>query len=94
MISETDLAFMNEALVLAREAGSLGEVPVGAVIVCDGEIVGRGFNRPIMSSDPTAHAEVMAAPSTQHPAGAPSPAARSEHVRSALRTLKAVFAKG
>ena len=60
MTSETDLAFMNEALALAREAGSLGEVPVGALVVCDGEVVGRGFNRPIMSSDPTAHAEIMA----------------------------------
>ncbi|AOF83071.1 cytidine and deoxycytidylate deaminase zinc-binding region family protein [Methyloversatilis sp. RAC08] len=58
--TETDLAFMNEALALAREAGALGEVPVGAVVVCDGEIVGRGYNRPIMAHDPTAHAEVMA----------------------------------
>jgi tRNA(adenine34) deaminase len=57
---ESDLAFMNEALALAREAGALGEVPVGAVVVCDGEIVGRGYNRPIMANDPTAHAEVMA----------------------------------
>ncbi|MFH1812824.1 MAG: tRNA adenosine(34) deaminase TadA [Pseudomonadota bacterium] len=57
---ESDLAFMNEALALAREAGALGEVPVGAVVVCDGEIVGRGYNRPIMAHDPTAHAEVMA----------------------------------
>lgn len=58
--SETDLMFMNEALALAREAGSLGEVPVGAIVVCAGEIVGRGYNRPIMANDPTAHAEVMA----------------------------------
>ncbi|MCQ9378971.1 tRNA adenosine(34) deaminase TadA [Methyloversatilis sp. XJ19-49] len=58
--TDTDLAFMNEALALAREAGALGEVPVGAVVVCDGEIVGRGYNRPIMAHDPTAHAEVMA----------------------------------
>jgi tRNA(adenine34) deaminase len=58
--TDTDLAFMNEALALAREAGALGEVPVGAVVVCDGEIVGRGYNRPIMANDPTAHAEVMA----------------------------------
>lgn len=57
---DTDLVFMNEALALAREAGALGEVPVGAVVVCDGEIVGRGYNRPIMAHDPTAHAEVMA----------------------------------
>lgn len=58
--ADIDIAFMNEALALAREAGSLGEVPVGAVVVCEGEIVGRGFNRPIMAHDPTAHAEVMA----------------------------------
>ncbi|MDP3874036.1 MAG: tRNA adenosine(34) deaminase TadA [Methyloversatilis sp.] len=58
--ADTDLGFMNEALGLAREAGALGEVPVGAVVVCDGEIVGRGYNRPIMAHDPTAHAEVMA----------------------------------
>jgi tRNA(adenine34) deaminase len=57
---DADLEFMNEALVLAREAGALGEVPVGAIVVLDGRIVGRGFNRPIMSHDPTAHAEVMA----------------------------------
>ena len=60
MSSVADLLFMNEALALAREAGSLGEVPVGAVVVSNGEIVGRGFNRPIMANDPTAHAEVMA----------------------------------
>lgn len=57
---DADLEFMNEALALAREAGALGEVPVGAIVVLDGRIVGRGFNRPIMSHDPTAHAEVMA----------------------------------
>jgi tRNA(adenine34) deaminase len=53
-------AFMREALSLAREAGSLDEVPVGAVVVREGKIVGRGFNQPILSHDPTAHAEVMA----------------------------------
>jgi tRNA(adenine34) deaminase len=52
--------FMGVALELAREAATLGEVPVGAVIVRDGEIVGRGFNQPIGRHDPTAHAEVMA----------------------------------
>jgi tRNA(adenine34) deaminase len=55
-----DEQFMRAALDLAREAGSLGEVPVGAVVVKDGEIVGRGFNQPIGRHDPTAHAEVMA----------------------------------
>lgn len=59
-MSERDEFFMREALALAREAGTLGEVPVGAVVVLDGEIVGRGFNHPIGRHDPTAHAEVMA----------------------------------
>ena len=52
--------FMQQALGLAREAGERGEVPVGAVIVLDGEIIGRGSNAPIAANDPTAHAEIMA----------------------------------
>jgi tRNA(adenine34) deaminase len=59
-MTEREEFFMREALALAREAGALGEVPVGAVIVLDGQIVGRGFNQPIVRHDPTAHAEVMA----------------------------------
>ena len=51
---------MREALSLARAAECLGEVPVGAVVVLDGKIVGRGFNAPIGESDPTAHAEIAA----------------------------------
>ena len=51
---------MGLALGLAHEAGAAGEVPVGALIVLDGAIIGRGFNRPIARHDPTAHAEVMA----------------------------------
>lgn len=51
---------MQAALDLAREAGSLDEVPVGAVVVVDNRIVGRGFNQPISRRDPTAHAEIMA----------------------------------
>lgn len=51
---------MRAALALARDAAALDEVPVGAVIVIDGEIVGRGFNQPINRHDPTAHAEIMA----------------------------------
>ena len=51
---------MKAALVLAREAGALGEVPVGAVVVREGVIVGRGCNQPIRRHDPTAHAEIMA----------------------------------
>lgn len=57
---EVDAAFMREALALASAAAALGEVPVGAVVVKDGEIVGRGSNRPIGASDPTAHAEIVA----------------------------------
>ena len=53
-------AFMREALALAGQAAAAGEVPVGAVVVRDGRIIGRGYNRPISSADPTAHAEVVA----------------------------------
>jgi tRNA(adenine34) deaminase len=55
-----DELFMREALTLARQAEANGEVPVGAVVVVKGEIVGRGFNSPIAKSDPTAHAEILA----------------------------------
>jgi tRNA(adenine34) deaminase len=60
MTANQDARFMQEALVLARQAEAADEVPVGAVVVLDGEIVGRGFNRPISSGDPTAHAEMIA----------------------------------
>ena len=56
----TDEDYMREALAQARLAWEKGEVPVGAVVVKNGEIVGRGFNQPISSHDPSAHAEVMA----------------------------------
>lgn len=55
-----DEHFMREALVEAGKAYALGEVPVGAVLVVNGEIVGRGYNQPITALDATAHAEVMA----------------------------------
>ena len=55
-----DEFFMREALSLARAAECLGEVPVGAVVVLEGEVVGRGFNTPIGENDPTAHAEIAA----------------------------------
>ena len=55
-----DEFFMREALALAREAERAGEVPVGAVLVQGGTIVGRGFNSPIARNDPTAHAEILA----------------------------------
>jgi tRNA(adenine34) deaminase len=52
--------FMREALTLARASGDADEVPVGAVVVLDGQVIGRGRNQPITALDPTAHAEVMA----------------------------------
>jgi tRNA(adenine34) deaminase len=56
----SDPHFMSQALALADEAAKRGEVPVGAVVVKDGAIIGRGFNRPITTADPTAHAEIVA----------------------------------
>ena len=55
-----DELFMREALSLAEQGAALGEVPVGAVLVQNGEIIGRGFNSPISLNDPSAHAEVQA----------------------------------
>lgn len=55
-----DLHFMSRALELAREAEAAGEVPVGAVIVKDGSIIAEGWNRPISTHDPSAHAEMIA----------------------------------
>jgi tRNA(Arg) A34 adenosine deaminase TadA len=55
-----DAQFMAEALEQARLGAQLGEVPVGAVLVRDGEVLGRGFNQPIASRDPSAHAEMVA----------------------------------
>ncbi len=57
---ESDLEFMGAALELAEQAEEKGEVPVGAVLVIDNEIIGRGSNAPIGAIDPTAHAEVLA----------------------------------
>lgn len=56
----SDETFMREALALALQARALGEVPVGAVVVKNGVIIGRGFNQPITSIDPTTHAEIVA----------------------------------
>ena len=56
----TDADYMRHALELAKQSQAAGEVPVGAVVVKDGEIVGRGFNAPISRHDPSAHAEMMA----------------------------------
>ena len=56
----TDEAFMRRALELARRAQEEGEVPVGAVVVLNENVLGEGWNRPITASDPTAHAEIQA----------------------------------
>jgi len=55
-----DELWMQEALRCAQRALEAGEVPVGAVVICEGRIVGRGFNRNILDRDPTAHAEIVA----------------------------------
>jgi len=55
-----DLFWMQRALELAQKAESLGEVPIGAVLVKDDQIIGEGYNSPISRHDPTAHAEIMA----------------------------------
>ncbi len=57
---ESDGQWMRQALALAGEAARVGEVPVGAVVVDRGRVVGRGYNAPISQQDPTAHAEVQA----------------------------------
>jgi tRNA(adenine34) deaminase len=56
----SDEVWMEAALRAAQRALEAGEVPVGAVVVCDGKIIGRGWNRNISDSDPTAHAEIIA----------------------------------
>lgn len=58
--SDTDLLYMQRAMVLAQQAAAANEVPVGAVLVRAGKIIGEGFNRVISSHDPTAHAECVA----------------------------------
>jgi tRNA(adenine34) deaminase len=58
--SNTDELFMEEALRSAQRALEAGDVPVGAVVVCAGRIVGRGWNRNLADTDPTAHAEIVA----------------------------------
>ncbi len=55
-----DRKFMQQALRLAKSAEQAGEVPVGAVVVYDGDVIGEGWNQPILLHDPTAHAEIMA----------------------------------
>ena len=62
----SDVKFMQMALQLAQQGASKEEVPVGAVLVHDGRIIGEGYNQPILSCDPTAHAEVVALRSACH----------------------------
>jgi tRNA(adenine34) deaminase len=60
MNDQADQQFMEQALKLARQAAELGEVPVGAVVVRHNKVVGRGWNQPIRSNNPCAHAEIIA----------------------------------
>jgi tRNA(adenine34) deaminase len=59
-LKPSDESFLEQAIALAREAEQAGEVPVGAVVVLDGRVIGRGHNCPISRRDPTAHAEMLA----------------------------------
>jgi len=59
-VSAADERWMEEALRCAQRALEAGELPVGAVVVCDGQVVGRGWNRNLIDFDPTAHAEIVA----------------------------------
>ena len=59
-MSDRDAEFMSQALLLAERANQLNEVPVGAVVVKNGEVIGEGWNNPISGCDPTGHAEIMA----------------------------------
>lgn len=59
-LTTDDAGFMRRALELARHALASGEVPVGALVVYGGEVIGEGWNQPIVASDPTAHAEIVA----------------------------------
>ncbi|WP_432472188.1 tRNA adenosine(34) deaminase TadA [Amphritea sp. HPY] len=58
--TDTDQKWMEHALELAERAAAVGEVPVGAIVVLSGEVIGEGWNQPISGHDPTAHAEIMA----------------------------------
>ncbi len=60
MTSEDDCRWMRHAISLAQQAAEEGEVPVGAVLIHAGEVIGQGWNRPIAEHDPSAHAEIMA----------------------------------
>ncbi len=66
---KTDAEWMRQALARAERAGAEGEVPVGAVVVRDGELLGEGWNRPVALRDPTAHAEILALRAAAQTAG-------------------------
>ena len=66
---DSDAHYMDLALFEAKKAETAGEVPVGAIIVCGGDVIGRGFNQPISRSDPTAHAEILALREAAHHQG-------------------------
>ena len=66
---DSDAHYMDLALLEAKKAETAGEVPVGAIIVCGGDVIGRGFNQPISRSDPTAHAEILALREAAHHQG-------------------------
>lgn len=68
-MSHTDELFMEEALREAQRAYALGEIPIGAIVVRDGQVVGRGCNRPVTGHDPTAHAEIQALREAGHVVG-------------------------
>jgi len=68
-VTAFDRSMMRRALALAGKAREAGEVPVGAVVVVDGEIVGEGWNHPVGSHDPTAHAEMQAIREAGHRVG-------------------------
>lgn len=60
LLKHSDEEWMQEAILLARQAEQLNEIPVGAIVVLNNKIIGRGFNQPISSCDPCAHAEILA----------------------------------
>ena len=68
-MTATDTDYMQMALDLARHAALSGEVPVGAIVVKDGVVIGRGANAPINLQDPTAHAEIIAMREAAHSVG-------------------------
>jgi tRNA(adenine34) deaminase len=61
--------WMKKAIALAEQAAALDEVPIGAILVADNQIIGQGYNQPISSSDPTAHAEIVAIRQAAHDMG-------------------------